>query len=318
MKCNEAEQMGNVNEPMTLNNVTKKLNYTNTKFKNNNTKFITNLTNPLGLPSEELYPCKFCQIYEIGVPVINSVAILLMILMIVLYWNDMKKLCQKSSKLRVESQSTPISISDKTVEIPAILPQKTIIQESLQPPPVPSSPSPFQLVLPSPAQQQQQQQLPPLLKNYKTAIVDVHKTKTANSHTKRSKLVTPTILTNPLNAPFVDPFKLPTKTHLTHTLDHYESTGSNYFQQLNKGKKPVTSVSQYLLNQKKEKEQKGKKKGKNKAHNDHGKKKDTVNKKDKRKHTTATTNTVNKTNDDIKKKDHKAKERKDDNFSAFL
>lgn len=46
--------------------------------------------------------------------------------------------------------------------------------------------------------------------------------------------------------PVYDKFKLPTKAP-ENMVDAHESTGSNYYKEITRGKKPVASISQYLL-----------------------------------------------------------------------
>lgn len=208
--------------------------------------------------------CKFCALHKIGVYVVNGVSLLLLLSILLIYWQDVYHYCSGQSKpiareidLSATSPSSPVRDSPPVNQLPesqALPITATGLSTPViyQPPPSQPftlaaspimTPNPDEITRTADVQKRLHHHtghhanpaLPHDTKANKTATAENHDMK-QRSVSKRHGAVAP-----------------------------YESTGSNYFKQMMRGKKPVASISQYLVKKhKKEHEKKDNRRQKHK------------------------------------------------------
>lgn len=236
--------------------------------------------------------CKLCPVYKYGVFLLNIGAIFVVLCTLVIYWKEILSCFRVSNKEASNITPTPENdmsgdpnmvnspTADETLmnndnikranpggtsvimnQQPNIIPMLTLT-DPVQPQLLTAIPSP-QILQPSP----QILQPPPLLLQPVPSQIhlkrDRRKTSSPNPQThKAGKQLPPTTKGPAKNVASnnSDPFKLPTPDE-DGALKRQESTGSNYFKQMMKGKKIATSISEYALlrNNNKGKKGKGKK-----------------------------------------------------------
>lgn len=192
--------------------------------------------------------CNFCIVHKYGVYVLGVSAILVILVTLYIYWKDFMDICSGRAKavpFQGFDEAGPAGQENflNTVDRmnPMLQPLKS--QGQMQPQPQSQNQTVSQppIQVQTPPQPPIQLQLPSIERK------------------KRKLSPDPQHLT-------VDTFKLPTPDD---QVGAHESTGSNYFKQMMRGKRPVASISQYALmkkGKKKVKEHKGHDKNQAKKH----------------------------------------------------
>lgn len=223
--------------------------------------------------------CSFCVIHQYGVYILNIGGILILSLVVCVYWKEVrsyfrgKSPSMKSSVLDARPTSPdlsqfPTTKTQDSFQIPISSnmgpDQKDLTTPSPALPAIPAQPRSPQRVAPRQYLTQQQliprqvspptiqmtrndqnlpgqRQFPQIFPKQPPVVV------VTNPPTPVGKSNTPVIRKSipPTQVPY-DKFKLPTKVPGVN-VDAHESTGSNYYKEITRGKKPVASISQYLL-----------------------------------------------------------------------
>lgn len=208
--------------------------------------------------------CKFCTVHKYGVFVLDASALLILGGILFFYWKDIrayfagrtKPIQQVSNDLsdRPRSPTEPFTGQNSvTVSIPPGYGQQPVIVQPPQVVPVvaPLSIQPQIVQQPPQLQSPQKTNQPPQSPQPKQPQAQML------THQKQKTVTQP------------DPFKLP-QPDATIIAKSDESTGSNYFKQMMQGKKPVASISQYMLKKHKKHHEKD---GSGKKHHRHHHKK---------------------------------------------
>lgn len=175
--------------------------------------------------------CKSCYIHRIGVFVVGIGGLVFMVLIIVVYWHEIKAILNGEWRRQPNIEAQPFVLTSQ-------------------------QPTPLSMTL---------------------ATIN------PGTLTSVSSPQSPTSPGDPTR--LIDPFKLPTSPRSPAGIRVHESTGSHYFKQMIKGKKPVTSISQYILkksHKKKHKTKKNKDEAAKKKDETTKKKDETTKKKDKK------------------------------------
>lgn len=157
--------------------------------------------------------CKFCALHKYGVLVLNLGGLLILISVLIVYWREFWDRWQSGLNRQVPDTQGDISTKDT---ITAQTEQSVNLGQNS----VITQP----LILPIFTQQQQLQQPP----------------QQPQDKQKGQKAIKQ-----------VDPFKLPGPTLDNNSLEVHESTGSKYYKKMMRGKRPVASISEYVIGRKK-------------------------------------------------------------------
>lgn len=194
--------------------------------------------------------CKFCVIHEYGVYILNICGIIILLLVIKIYWKEIVSFCTgKSRKIPTEisfrDEIRPTSPPIVTKNIPIYTQPIPIAPQPLAPQPVPAQPvAPYVAYpIPQPPNVDRSRPLPQEFNRRSFKAKRNRRLMTPATHALDRRL-RKTVPETPSPAS-PDPFKLPTPSERDIIADD-ESTGSNYYKQMMKGKKPVLSISQYL------------------------------------------------------------------------
>lgn len=183
--------------------------------------------------------CKFCIIHEYGVFVLNISGLIILLLVIKIYWREIVSFCTGNSKpifptdmsLRDQSQTLSPIITNFPQNSPIYTQSPVIVAQPLTP-----------FLAATPKTSDQLRPLPPGF-NRRSSNKKTKRPRTPAVHASdRSTKKTVPETQSPASP---DPFKLPTPDPRDIIADN-ESTGSNYYKQMMKGRKPVLSISQYL------------------------------------------------------------------------
>lgn len=190
--------------------------------------------------------CKFCVVHKYGAIAIIVGGVLIIIIVLIFYWKEVLGCCTGTNK--PVKYSSPAYRSLDSPQFSTKSPQDAILQ-SIDPG---SHLTPAQ----------------PVIVQQPTILPIIAPVSTQSPPTTPPPKGSPQVKTTVK----ADPFKLPTvDTASGNVLGPHESTGSNYFKQIMKGKKPVASISQYIM--KKSKKVKDTTAKKHHHHHHHRKKK---------------------------------------------
>lgn len=202
--------------------------------------------------------CEFCSIHEPGVYLLSLSGVLVLCLIIIVYWKEVSTLCFGTGKI-IQSPALPEIPSQVTIEqqMTAGSGQKLV----KSPIPIPSfqvQPQPNKIQS-QPAQGKPKSAPQPFPLDFQQPIKDFTRLQTLPQVIEKQSSQT-------------DAFKLP-KPNQRRIPASRESTGSNYFKQMMRGKHPVLSISQYDVKKLKKTVKKADKDGAKKHHHHHRKKK---------------------------------------------
>lgn len=194
--------------------------------------------------------CKFCIIHEYGVYIVSSVGIFMLVLILIVYRKEVFDYCCGQEKPVTDS---PQDTAPESPQPQVIVSESTANYNS--PPPVepimtgPSrvqQPVIYQQPIVSPPRNQTTLSTikkQPVDNDYYGVKTERPKIKQTNSPTKAGPVVK---LPNKMPNPTRHLSNPPTQAQ-SRAVAPYESTGSNYYKQMIRGKRPVASISQYLV-----------------------------------------------------------------------
>lgn len=192
--------------------------------------------------------CKFCIIHEYGVYVVNSLGIFMLMLILIVYRREVFYHCSSRRKSLIVGQSTTHEspLRQLTIESPLNYKSALIVNEptlmtpmSAQPPVIYQQPILTPPKIEIQVMQSTMKKQPPE-SDFLNQWNDKIKTKQPpiNLAPTTVKIVDKQLNVNRSSSPSAN----------TGAFEPHESTGSNYFKQMMQGKRPVASISQYLLN----------------------------------------------------------------------
>lgn len=183
--------------------------------------------------------CKFCIVHEYGVYAVSASGLLVFLLVIRIYWTEVIAFCSGKYKRRFPTVSNSREQVPNSPPMAPNYPQTNPVYS--QPPSVIIAQPvvPYRLPAPPPPMDKPKS-LPPGFnkRSFSKKLKRTRGLPTAPNYKTLNKPETP----GPVSP---DPFKLPTPDPRDVLADN-ESTGSNYYKQMMKGKRPVLSISQYL------------------------------------------------------------------------
>lgn len=235
--------------------------------------------------------CKFCTLHKYGVFILNASGLFVLLMVIIVYRKELLAFFRGKYKPVERNQLSPLAKSQPGGSIAqnfssniqkndtyAHLPneQSAQSQQETQQPPTqappeieiqppslvrtPATPQPISQPKPPSSQEQQpqqqeqqQQQLQPVVIHLKK-VLPVRIKQPTNVPAVVSTNSPTTLPAAKSSTPNNDPFRLP-KPELP--ISDHESTGSDYFKQMLKGKKPVASISQYAHIKRSKKQKRG-------------------------------------------------------------
>lgn len=190
--------------------------------------------------------CNFCIVHEYGVYILNVIGFLALSISLIIYRRELVSWCRGESK-PMKAQTNSLNATNTSIyqtlpinanQTPIMVPMSPNYRQQpviVHPPPIvvrPNSPKSPKVIRQSRVPFPFAQASPP-----DAPSQQVNSPESPNQPLSTSQAPTD-----------IDLFKLPTIASLTKTaIDAHESTGSNYYKQITKGKKPVASISQYLL-----------------------------------------------------------------------
>lgn len=199
--------------------------------------------------------CAFCSIHEPGVYLLNISGIVVLVLVIIVYWKEVSASCCGTGKIIYNPGYPEIPAQVATDQPTAI--ESIVAQKMANSPAIASTLPPQPVLSSAPVQPPPPHQSSPL------GFQQMGKKSTTRFHAPQQLIEQPSSR--------IDAFKLPKPEPKVSSSK--ESTGSNYFKQMMRGKHPVLSISQYEVKRLNKLAKKGEKEGAKKHHHHHRKKK---------------------------------------------
>lgn len=209
--------------------------------------------------------CNFCVVHQYGVYVLNAGSLLVFCIILLVYRREVFDWCRGAApqpKIQTNEVGSAHSVLMQTKTAPIYQPLRTIDASTAQASPI-YGPQPVIIQPQSNIPPIIVQSSPPLTPQVITLNQAPQPTRyTVNASTAPGSPIQPKSPppSSPIKSPQprkqrelpsqtpVDPFKLPTAPRPgKNPLKVYESTGSDYYKQITKGKKPVASISQYIM-----------------------------------------------------------------------